>query len=300
MNSYVDESALVAPTREVRSAFFERICECPFVGASSIGKSLLGENIYCYRLGAGARTVVVVGAHHGMEHVTAAALIALVAEVGEARSLGRALSGHWLDSFFALFSLFVVPCLNPDGVDMALGHRRPSPLSERQLKMNGGADFSRWQANARGVDLNHNYDFRFAEYKRLEAAEHIAAGRTRFAGEYAESEPEAHALANLVRTLAPALFLSLHTQGEVVYHRPRKSARSRRLAARAASLLGYSVAEPEGLSNFGGASDYFGERLGVPSLTVELGRGENPLPPSVYPSIAERVRRLCLSLPYSL
>ena len=40
----------------------------------------------------------------------------------------------------------------------------------RGLKYNQQSDdFSHWQANARGVDLNHNYDSGFYEYKKIES-----------------------------------------------------------------------------------------------------------------------------------
>ena len=43
--------------------------------------------------------------------------------------------------------------------------------------MNGGSeDFTRWQANVRGVDLNHNYDAGFDAYKQLEPSLGITGG----------------------------------------------------------------------------------------------------------------------------
>jgi g-D-glutamyl-meso-diaminopimelate peptidase len=75
--------------------------------------------------------------------------------------------------------------LNPDGVDLQIkGIEAGGILSERLLKMNGREDFSHWQANARGVDLNHNYDAGFHEYKKLEKENDICAGATRYSGEY--------------------------------------------------------------------------------------------------------------------
>mgnify|MGYP001540708298 CR=1 FL=1 len=65
--------------------------------------------------------------------------------------------------------------LNPDGVDLHIGGMwEHFPLRERVLIMNGGSsDFESWQSNARGVDLNHNYNALFKEYKTLERERHI-------------------------------------------------------------------------------------------------------------------------------
>ena len=39
-----------------------------------IGRSILGKDINYYKLGCGKKHIVAVGAHHGMEYITAAAL----------------------------------------------------------------------------------------------------------------------------------------------------------------------------------------------------------------------------------
>ena len=183
---------------------------------------------------------------------------------------------------------------------MVLSGARNNPLRERQIRMNGGEDFSDWQANARGVDLNHNYAFRFFEYKKIEADENILPGKTRFSGEYPESEPEVRALANLVRVIHPRLILSFHSQGEEVFFRPRDKRKVLRIAQSAAELLGYSLSRPEGLADYGGLSDYAGEILGIPSLTVEVGKGKNPLPESQLSAISERLYKLHVLLPTKL
>ena len=154
-------------------------------------------------------------------------------------------------------------------------------LTERQIKMNGSADFTKWSANARGVDINHNYDAGFLEYKQIENEMGISAGAAKYSGEFPESEPESRAVASAVRAAAPILVLSLHSQGREVFYSP-KNAKTAHLAARLAALLGYEVKIPKGSAAYGGLSDYTGGRLGIPSLTVEMGKGENPLPTSEY------------------
>ena len=158
-----------------------------------------------------------------------------------------------------------------------------------------GGDFSMWQANARGVDLNHNYDSGFLEYKRLEREEGIGAGPSLYSGEYPESEPETRGTANLIRTLSPAAVISLHTQGEEIYYQPKDRKMARR-AERLAGLCGYSVGTPAGTAAYGGLCDYTGS-LGIPSFTLELGKGVNPLSESDVPAIFARVGEALALLP---
>ena len=192
------------------------------------------------------------------------------------------------------YCFLILPCVNPDGVELRYHGASDSLLRERQMRMSGG-DFSLWQANARGVDLNHNYDAGFLEYKRMEREKGIIPGPTLYSGEYPESEPETRGVANLVRTLSPAAVVSLHTQGEEIYYQPKDRKTARR-AERIASLLGYSIGIPEGTSAYGGLSDYTGS-LGIPSFTLELGKGANPLDEGEVPAIFARVGETLAILP---
>ena len=286
------------PKKSVREEFYKNLTEkheC--CNVFSIGKSILGENISCVKIGYGKRNIISVGAHHGMEYISCSALFCVIDNFLE--NLTRSRTCYGVDMVFLLqkFTFWFVPCLNPDGVDLAILGAFPNPLYERQVRMNGGLDFSEWQANARGVDLNHNYDFRFWEYKKIEEEKRILPGKTRFSGEYPESEPETSALLRLVRIIKPELILSFHTQGEEVFYRPRKSKKAKKTAKNASEILGYTLSVPEGLADFGGLADYAGEVLGIPSLTVELGRGKNPLPKAQLPVISEKLTRLHAVLP---
>ncbi len=286
------------PTESERQDFKKHIDESfPNTASSVLAKSMLGKDIALYRIGQGKRNILSVGTHHAMEYISTLALYSAISKLSETEARGGKLFG--VDIRFALekFSLWVVPCVNPDGVDMHILGAEKSPLHERAVKMNGGEDFSDWQANARGVDLNHNYNYRFREYKELEAKEGIEPGKTRYSGEYPASEPESSALVGLVRNLIPELILSFHTQGEVIYPHFGKSDSKMHLARSVARILSYEISSADGLSAYGGFCDYTGEVLNIPSITVELGVGANPLSMSALPFLAEKVTRLHAKLP---
>ncbi len=268
------------------------------LSVQSVGRSLLGREIPCLSFGRGRRAVLYVGAHHGMEHLTAALLVGFVREL---LSSGRdggisGVSGAYL---LGTRRYFVLPMLNPDGVSLAVrGLSSAGILSERLLRMNGGSrDFTKWQANARGVDLNHNYDAGFWEYKDLEASLGIeGGGPTRYAGEYPVSEPETATLTSLLHLVSPSLVLTLHTQGREIYYTytageyalPRTASVARAMARHA----GYRAAIPKGAAAYGGLTDYSVARLGIPSYTVECGYGVNPLPDELLPEIFSEVRKI--------
>ena len=267
----------------------------PFLTLSYIGTSILDRAIPIIHIGSGTRRVLYVGAHHGMEWITSLVLMQFLEDLCEAIKSQKRICGVYPCDLMQGYTLSVIPMLNPDGVEYQIhGVGEENPLRERLLGMNGGSeDFSSWQANARGVDLNHNYDAGFAEYKKLEAENGIQKGApTRYSGESAESEPEVAALCNLVRFLAPWKgVMTLHTQGEEIFSPPIKgSEKSAVTARRLAQLTGYRLARAEGLAAYGGMSDWCAEKLSVPAFTMECGRGKNPLPTTQLYSIYATVR----------
>ena len=270
----------------------------PDMAHFTVGKSILGREIDCYRIGEGRRYLLIVGAHHALEYITAITLYGFIEFLAEKTTRPTTYCGISLDFLLKKYSYFVIPALNVDGIELHLHGCSDSPLCKRQLAMSGG-DFSLWQANARGVDLNHNYGYGFSEYKRLEGEQGIEAGNTRYSGEYPESEPETRALTNFLRALAPCAVLSLHTQGEEIYYHPA-NARTERVAARLARSVGYKTAKCEGLCAYGGLCDFTGETMGIPSFTVELGRGKNPLDLSWQTNLLGVVKRLLITLPKAL
>ena len=269
-----------------------------------LGTSVLGRSIPMLVIGSedAGRSVLMVGAHHGMEHITAAFLLRYVREVCEAQRTGRMMysfppSAVWRDR-----AVYVVPMLNPDGCELAVrGLSAGCPLGDALLRMNGGGDFSRWQANARGVDLNHNYDAGFYEYKKLEAQAGIVGGApTRFSGEAPESEPETAALCSFIRyQRSICSVMSLHTQGGEIYWSSGDVTcpRSASIARVMSSLTGYGLSRPEGGAAYGGLTDWVLREIRIPSFTVECGRGENPLPLSDWYGVYSSVRELFFTFP---
>lgn len=267
-------------------------------------RSILGREIPLITLGKGKKTVLYVGAHHGMEWITAAVLVDFIADYCRQCAKNSAPFGYRMSYMLEKRRILIVPMLNPDGVEYAThGVDDANPLYARVCKMNGGDDFSHWQANARGVDLNHNYDAGFLEYKSRESAAGVLNGApTRYSGEYPESEPETAALCRLLRFHHEDLLgvLTLHTQGEEIFCScgDTLSAKTLSVGRMLARLTGYTLAHPAGLAAFGGLTDWCIATLHRPSYTLECGKGENPLPIEQRPLIYEKLRRALFSFPF--
>ncbi len=251
-----------------------------------IGKSVWGRPIEYLKIGEGKTKLLFCGAHHGMEHLTAKLLLDFACAYLTAIKTGGALSGFEAEKLKNNSSLYIVPMLNPDGVDLSIfGADFPEAKNKDFLKrINPSGDFSSWQANANGVDLNHNYDADFEMSKKSESENGIfGPGQTRFSGEYPESEPESKALADFTRQIGFNLVMAFHSQGEVIYYdfEGKEPVYSLAIAKEFEKISDYKIDYTEGIASFGGYKDWFIDKFLRPGFTIEIGRGKNPLPLSM-------------------
>ena len=189
---------------------------------------------------------------------------------------------EWLTSFLALEHIsrgvmrggvWFVPLANPDGV--ALSQRGAdflktlkSDLAAFLLKINKGKDFSLWKANARGVDLNVNFDAKWGTGKQN--VRYPASAN--YIGSMPFSEPETRALAEFTKEVKPDATISYHTKGGEIYYGFEGRASSsleKRLAAVLSEETGYPSRIVKGSA--GGYKDWCVEKLNIPAFTIEAG-----------------------------
>ncbi len=266
----------------------------PRLGQGTIGKSALKRDIPALRFGMGPKRLLFNAAHHANEYITAPVLTRFIEELCSAAVNGREFYGLNARGVYGAVSLYVVPMVNPDGVDLVTGAlQRDSEAYWRAEAMRGDAPFpSGWKANIRGVDLNNNYPALFQEgYDAKTELGINFPGPRDYTGPNALSEPESYAMTRLTRELSPRLTVSLHTQGREIYYRfngrtPPRALRIGRAMAAAAEGAVYTLADPPGPS-YGGYKDWFIQDFNRPGYTLELGFGQNPLPMSDFAQVYE-------------
>ena len=263
----------------------------PFIETGVAGHSSLGRELSYIRLGTGANEVFYNAAHHGLEWITSPVLMKFAEDFAKAYALGTEINGFNPREIWENTSIYIIPMVNPDGVDLVLnGLQRSNPNYSELIRWNrGSTDFSRnWQSNNNGVDLNHNYNAAWEESKQAEAALGITGpGPTRFSGPYPESEPESRAVADFTRAHNFRLVMAYHSQGEVIFWNFENLAppEARTIGESLAGLSGYELAEPEGPASYAGYKDWFIQDYRRPGYTIEVGRGTNPLPISQFDTI---------------
>ncbi len=283
------------PTYEnVRAMIYRLNRKYPFVNCRVIGRSLAGRAVFALSVDCPREPVLIVGGVHGSEWLTTLAALTFFENVCESVCTRTELNGVCFNNLLKYRGLVVVPCLNPDGVQIALtGEQAAGPYSELVREVSGGAT-AEWKANARGVDLNHNFNAGWQELRQEEIeAGIVSAAPTRYGGERPESEPETAALVCLTRRVCPNQVIALHSQGEEIFWRYGEAVpeRSERMARTFSAVSGFTLVDNAGLYDGGGFKDWFIKEFRRPGFTIEMGKGKNPLPLSdfktAYPPVEE-------------
>ncbi len=268
-----------------------------FLKVGSIGKSVMGRDIKLLRLGKGTDYILYTAAIHGSERLTATVLLRFIEELCEAVRLGGKVAG--VDARRALYGkgVMFVPLCNPDGCEIALkGVKGCGELAPKLYKLCGG-DFEHWNANARGVDLNHNFDAGWDALHELERKSgYYGPGPTRFGGQRPHSEPETVALTDLCKKVDIRYVMCFHSQGEVIYwdYNGINTHRGQKMAEIFAASSEYALDVPAELAIGGGFKDWFIENFRRPGFTVELGKGKNPLPVTDCEKIYEQDKEMMM------
>ncbi len=258
----------------------------PFVYTRELTKTAGGRSICAVQLGLGDTKVLLTGGHHANEYITSMLCWELIEGYMEAVERGGSFGGKNAAALFENAMLYVVPMVNPDGIDLVTGAITPDEPEYRAARAIA-ADYpelpfpSGWKANLRGVDLNLNYPAGWEQARQIKASRGYGAPAPRdYPGERPLDQPETSALAAYTCCIRPELVLAYHTQGSVIYHTydgvclPCADALARELAA----ASGYALEPVPPESANAGFKDWFLERFRRPGFTVEAGLGENPLP----------------------
>ena len=291
----------VVPTDEPFTSELLSVCiqgllvRYPFLSKRSLGTTAYGREIPLLKMGEGPRSVLYNGSHHANEWITTPLLMKFLEDYASAVSRGASIFGMDAAGLFRRTQLYMVPMVNPDGVDLVTGAIAPDSL-EYGRAQDIAAFFPAipfpegWKANLLGVDLNLNYPAGWEQARENKFALGFDRPAPRdFVGNSPLDQTESRAMTRLTRGVSPRLTLSYHSQGEVIYWKfkdiePPEAEQIGRAFARAS---GYLLEDTPFASGFAGYKDWFIQEYNRPGYTVEVGSGTNPLPLSQFDRIYE-------------
>lgn len=265
----------------------------PFLSSRKLTTTAYGRPVFLLKLGEGRRSVLYNGSHHANEWITTPLLMKFTEEYARAVSRGGRLWDRDAAAMFRRTQLYIVPMVNPDGVDLVTGAIEEG-TAEYESAQNIAARFPAisfpegWKANLLGVDLNLNYpaDWEQAKENKFALGYDQPAPRD-FVGFSPLDQAESIAMVRITEDVSPRLTLSYHTQGEVIYWKFKDIAvpGGRKIGEAFATDSGYTLEDTPFASGFAGYKDWFIQEYNRPGYTVEVGIGENPLPISQFDQI---------------
>ncbi len=271
--------------------------EYKFIKSSIIGKSCAGKGIPSLKIGSADSYALIVAGIHGSERITSTVLLMFIEELCGALKNDGFLAGIRVSKALRGRGIIFVPCLNPDGCDISLLGKKVCGGSAEKIENLCRGDFSRWNANLRGVDLNHNFDAGWNElHKKEQELGIVGPAPSRFGGYKPHSEPETTALVDLCLRMNIRHCMSLHSQGEVIYwdYGKKTPPKSRKMAEILATSSGYALDIPISIATGGGFKDWFIDTFARPGFTAELGIGKNPLPADSAEKIYRQIKEMLM------
>ena len=258
----------------------------PFLRTEKLGVTAFGRSLRTLVVGNGPRKVVYSAAHHANEWITTPVLLKFAEELAAAMEAGEEIFGTDAGQLAGTATIYMVPMVDPDGVDLVTGAIEPGTLqyeTARRLADNYPAiPFPEgWKANLLGVDLNLNYPAGWLQAREIKFSQgYTRPGPRDYVGRAPLNQIETRLLAGYTEFLDPALVLAYHSQGEEIYWQflDYDVPGARELGERFAEVSGYRLAETPYESSFAGYKDWFIQKFRRPGYTIEVGSGTNPLP----------------------
>lgn len=289
---------IVNPSVKYNSSILKKdldalIFKYPFLKLYTIGYSVLDNPIYSVRLGFGSKQVCYLASTHANEYITTTLLMKFLENMCIAYYQNSSISGYNVKNLLNSTTIYLIPLVNPDGVDLLNGNISSTSNSYIYARYiaskypdipfpNG------WKANIKGVDLNLQFPAGWENAKKIKFAQGYTSPAPRnFVGFGPLTEPEALAVYDFTLAHNFRLILTYHTQGKEIYWQFQDYApkEAYSIGQKFARVSGYTLANVPYESSFAGYKDWFLQQYRRPGHTIEAGLGENPLPLSQFNQI---------------
>ena len=232
------------------------------------------RDIYALKLGRGKICGIISAGVHGREYVNTPALMNVIKEyLYKYYSLSRKNTrNEYVD--LQNKALIIVPLLNPDGYEIALrGYNVLNDSYLRKICISRNINYTEWKENARGIDINRNFDSITWKQKSKE--------------DYPFSEVESQFMKMIFDKYYGGIYIDIHSRGKNIYYY-RKSMndiynyRQKIIAKDISSFTKYRLSDEQEEINVGDSGGntvhYYSEKYNCPALTIETVKEDETFP----------------------
>lgn len=267
------------------------------INIEDMGTTQDNREIWLFRIGSAdaSNKILIHGGIHGREYITCQLVMKQMVRFLELYRNNDTYKGYTYDELMDDTAIYVIPMVNPDG--MSISQLGIEGIQTDSVYLNLGeiaamdgrnltdsSYLASWKANARGVDLNRNFDALWEEYEGVGQA-----SSDHYKGTCIGSEVESRILIKLTVQEMFSRTISYHSQGSVVYwyfkqDEPLYSA-TYSFARRIGEITGYTLDNDYQNLDPAGFKDWCICKMDIPSLTIEVGTGASPVPVSQFDDI---------------
>lgn len=249
----------------------------PFAQFSVFGRTVTKRGIFALTLGEGADNILFLAGLQGEDTAAPLLLYRFFARLCAAYSADKSVCSVQIRRSLQGRKITVVPCVNPDAFEIrrygALGAGNYAGLVSRAA----GDAFLNWRANARGVNIAHNFDFHHRPVLLANAADRPSPFA--YGGPAPESEAETCALVRLCLRESFRHSVLLEDFGRRFFWSGAEGCFEKSDIPLTAKVLAgaadYTLSEKEEMLRHGAFSEWFSTEFHRPAFTVAAG--ETPL-----------------------
>ena len=179
----------------------------------TIGTSTCGTEIVLVKMGTGEKKALITGGIHSREDITVNYVMRCIEEYAEAYYSKTGRYGTFdVNKMLGEWTLYIVPVMNPDGIDIANDgaiplYKNGEPLTEAEL-------FD-YKNTSTGVNLNRNFPFEWGYNDPT--INTTTPDIDSYVGKSEASEPETKAIIKLCEENAFEWLFSFHIKGNMLY-----------------------------------------------------------------------------------
>ena len=183
-----------------------------FVSITSIGKGWCKRSIYSLSIGEGESSVLFLSDFSDTAGITSEILLTFFERLCVAYKNDLKISAVKIRSILREQKIVIVPITNPDGLEISCSDGENALCYKGLVQRAADNNFSEWISNARGVEINKNFPYRFSDTKSI-MKNSSAFG---YKGPFEASELETQAIISFCKDIHPKYTITLSCSGEYI------------------------------------------------------------------------------------
>ncbi|MGN0499220.1 MAG: M14 family zinc carboxypeptidase [Acutalibacteraceae bacterium] len=230
---------------------------------SSVGKSIKGKDISLVKMGFGSKKGFIYAGCHSREDLAVNFTLRSIAEYAKTYYSSSGMLGSYnIKSLLNKYTLYIIPCCNPDGLDICNSGENPTFNFPNLVR-------GQYKGNARNVNINRNFPYGW--YDSRSGEKNSISNK----GTNPGSEPETQAIMNLCKSNKFEWGIDIHILSGGIYWRANHTGvipNDYSFASKVSNSSGLPLFDAGyDEANYGGTfSNWFRDYFKKPAICVEL------------------------------